>query len=203
MKKPGFNRRVLGAGLNRRVVGVAIWALVYFSAGIALAASGAEPGSKGWVNTDWFRVLNFAVLACALFFILRKPVSEALRSRVEGIKDQLSDLESRKAEAEKKLAAYNEKLSHLETEAEKIVADYIKQGNEAKARILQEAQAAAEKLQDQAHRNIEQEFDRAKQQLQEEILEKSLAKAEAIIKEKITAADQGKLIDEYLEKVVA
>jgi F-type H+-transporting ATPase subunit b len=34
-------------------------------------------------------------------------------------------------------------------------------------------------------------------------VEKALVKAEAIIKEKINSEDQDKLVDEYLEKVVA
>ena len=177
---------------------IAAVALLMFPMSVALAASG-----KGWVETDWFRVLNFVVLVAALFFILRKPVSTALGSRIDGIKKQLADLEGQKEAAEKKLAEYSDKLSELEKEAENIVADYIKQGNEAKARILKEAEASAEKLQAQARRNIEYEFDQTKKQLQAEILEKSLAKAEEIIKEKISADDQNRLVDEYLEKVEA
>jgi F-type H+-transporting ATPase subunit b len=177
---------------------IAILALLVFPMSAALAASG-----KGWVQTDSFRVLNFVVLVVGLFFILRKPVSSALSSRIDGIKKQLQDLENQKEAAEKKLAEYSDKLSELEKEAEHIVADYIKQGNEAKARILKEAEASAEKLQAQARRNIEHEFDQAKKQLQAEVLEKSLAKAEALIKEKISADDQSRLVDEYLEKVEA
>ena len=177
---------------------IAIVALLLFPMSAALAASG-----KGWVATDWFRVLNFSLLVIALFFILRKPVSTALSSRIDGIKKQLADLEAQKEDAENKLAEYSDKLSELEKEAEHIVADYIKQGKEAKARILKEAEASAEKLQAQARRNIEHEFDQAKKQLQAEVLEKSLAKAEEIIKAKISADDQNRLVDEYLEKVEA
>jgi F-type H+-transporting ATPase subunit b len=39
--------------------------------------------------------------------------------------------------------------------------------------------------------------------LQAEVLEKSLAKAEEIIKARISADDQNRLVDEYLEKVEA
>jgi F-type H+-transporting ATPase subunit b len=177
--------------------------LLFFSFSTVVVAAGGGEGAKGWVKTDWFRVINFVVLAVGLFFILRKPVSQALRSRIDGIKEQLQDLEDQKEAAEKKLIEYNQKLSDLEKEAENIVAEYIKQGNEAKARILKEAEAAAEKLQAQARRNIEHEFDQAKKQLQAEVLEKSLAKAEAIIKEKISDDDQNRLVDEYLEKVEA
>lgn len=174
-----------------------------FSISMALGASGGEGGSKGWVSTDTFRVMNFAVLVIALVFVLRKPLSQALSSRIKVIKDQLVDLAARKDEAEKKLAEYNEKLAQLEKEAEKIVEDYIKQGNEAKARILQEAESSVEKLKAQARRNIDHEFEQAKLKLQKEIFETSLAKAEEIIKSKILDEDQDKIVDEYLKKVVA
>ena len=169
----------------------------------ALSASGEDSGAKGWTSTDWFRVMNFTVLAVALVFVLRKPLSQALGARIKGIKDQLEDLDARKTEAEKQLAEYNEKLSRLEKESEKIVEDYIKQGYEAKARILKEAESAAEKLQIQARRNIEHEFKQAKLKLQEEIFETSLAKAEEILKGKISGEDQDRLVDEYLRKVEA
>ena len=175
---------------------------VIFSISTALCASG-EGGTKGWVSTDTFRVMNFTVLAVALFFVLRKPLSQALSSRIKGIKDQLDDLETQKAEAEAKLAEYNQKLAQLEKEAEKIVDDYVRQGNEAKARILKEAEASAEKLQVQARRNIEHEFAQAKLELQKEIFEKSLVKAEEIIKGKFTGEDQDRIVDDYLKKVVA
>ena len=174
-----------------------------FSVPTVLGASGEDSGAKGWTSTDWFRVMNFTVLAIALVFLLRKPLSQALGARIKGIKDQLEDLEARKAEAEKQLAEYGEKLSQLEKESDKIVEDYIKQGNEAKARILKEAQSAADKLQSQARRNIEHEFKQAKLKLQEEIFETSLSKAEEILKGKISGEDQDRLVDEYLRKVEA
>ena len=180
--------------------------LVLSSMGVAIGSSGEgheEIGAKGWIATDTYRIINFAVLAIALFFLLRKPASQALGARIKGIKDQLEELEERKKDAEKELAEYNEKLSLLDQEAGKIVQSYIRQGNEAKARILEEAKSAAQKLEEQAKRNIEHEFKQAKLKLQKDIFEKSLLKAEEIIKDKITAKDQKKLIDEYLEKVVA
>ena len=164
---------------------------------------GGHEGVKGWVATDTYRVMNFAVLAIGLFFLLRKPVSQALNSRIKGIKDQLSELEAKKKDAEKELAKYNERLSHLEQEAEKLIQEYIKQGNEAKARIIDEAKKTVEKLEVQARRNIEHEFKKAKTKLQQDILEKALVNAETLIKDSITTQDQDKLVDEYLEKVVA
>lgn len=184
---------------------ILLTAIFIISIGTVWASSGGghDAPKKGWVKTDTYRVMNFTVLAVGLFFILRKPLSQALNGRIQGIKDQLDELEGKKKEAEKQLAQYNERLSLLDKESEKIVSMYVQQGKEAQARILEEAKASAEKLETQAKRNIEHTFQQAKMKVQEEILEKAMAKAEAQIAEKITAEDQDRLVDDYLEKVVA
>jgi F-type H+-transporting ATPase subunit b len=158
---------------------------------------------KGWVMTDTARVMNFTVLVVLLFLALRKPVSQALNGRITGIKEELDELEAKKAEAEKKLADYDTQIASLEGEAKKIVAEYIQQGEDAKKRILEESRKAADKLEEQARKNIEHEFQSVKNELQGEILEKALIRAEEMVKGKITEDDQNRLVDEYLEKVVA
>lgn len=173
------------------------------AAALLVAASGtAWAAGGGFTATDGYRVMNFVVLAGVLFFLLRKPIPRALNSRISGIQDQLKDLEARKAEAEKQLAETNQRLSALEKEAERITADYIRQGQEAKARILKEAEAAAAKVQAQARRSIEYEFEQAKARLQAEIFEKSLVNAEELLTRSITPQDQARLVEDYLEKVV-
>ena len=195
--------------------------LILTGAGVAIAASGGGHGDTadthgeaahgeeqgeahggGWTKYDTYRVMNFAVLFIGLFLLLRKPLSKALNARIEGIKAQLEELEAKKRAAENELAGYNEKLAMLDQEAEKIVAEYIQQGEDARDRILKEAESAAEKLEAQAQKNIEHEIAKAKQQLQQDVIAKALEKAEDLIKSKITADDQNRLVDEYLEKVV-
>ncbi|MDO9110263.1 MAG: ATP synthase F0 subunit B [Desulfatirhabdiaceae bacterium] len=192
---------------RRRGLLLAMSMLALLCGGLAFASSGGdahgEVKAKGWLATDTYRVLNFAVLAGGLVFLLRKPVAQALGSRIKGIQAQLEDLEAKKAEAEKVLSEYNAKISRLSQESEGIVAEYIRQGNEAKVRILKEAEASAYKLEEQARRNIENEFEVAKLRLQQDIFEKAMIKAEEIIKKNITADDQNRLVDEYLDKVVA
>jgi F-type H+-transporting ATPase subunit b len=172
-------------------------------AGAAWAASGGDAAHGGLTSTDWYRIMNFVVLAGALVFLLRKPIPRALNSRVQGIQDQLKDLEARKADAEKRIVECNQKLGALEKEAERIVSEYIRQGQDAKARILKEAESAAEKIQAQARRNIEHEFEQTKALLQREILEQSVAKAETLLKQNITDQDQVQLVEDYLQKVAS
>ena len=129
-------------------------------------------------------------------------ISVALVSRIKEIREQLSELEAKKKDAEEKLSQYNKKLTHLDKEAEKIVEEYIKIGNQAKDKILKEAKFTAKKMEEQARQNIENEFKQAKLNLQADILERALVKAEKLIKSKITTDDQDRLVDEYFDKVV-
>lgn len=172
--------------------------IVFLLFGASLASAASQ-----WEATDTYRIINFAVLVLGLFILLRKPAAKALSSRIKGIKDQLEDLENRKTQAEQELAAYVEKISRLEHEADNIIEEYVKQGNEAKKRIIQEAETAAVKLEAQAKKNIEHEFEKVRMRLKEDILDKAMARAEVIIQEKISGDDQERLVDEYLNKVVA
>ncbi|MFH1980867.1 MAG: ATP synthase F0 subunit B [Pseudomonadota bacterium] len=167
------------------------------------AEHGGGGGGSHWAATDTYKVMNFAVLAIALVFLLKKPVAQALSGRIAGIREQLEELEAKKKATEAELASYGEKLAKLETEAQQIVDEYIKQGESAKARILKEAESTAEKMEAQAKKNIAHEFLKAKEQLKREIVDEALAKAEALITDAISSDDQSKLVDEYLQKVVA
>ncbi|MFZ0133309.1 MAG: ATP synthase F0 subunit B [Desulfobacterales bacterium] len=211
MKIPVSDRKGLaGAGRTATVLLAAVVLLLCIGGGALGSTTGGEHGTghaaapaKGWVATDTYKVMNFAVLAIALVFLLRKPVKQALGDRIQGIRDQLSELEAKKAAAEEELTKYNQKFQKLDQEAEKLIAQYVQQGEEAKIRILQEAEAAAGKLQEQAHRNIEHEFKKARVDLQADVLDKALAKAEEMIRDRISDGDQERLVDDYLSKVEA
>ncbi len=176
--------------------------LLSFS-GVAIGSSDTEHGeAKGWVSTDTFRVMNFAVLAIGLVFLLKKPAAGALASRIDGIKEQLSNLEDQKKAAEARLKSYTEKIAMLDQEAKEILDNYVKQGEDAKKRVLEEAEKSAAKLEEQAALTIKYEFSQAKLKLKKDILEKAIVQAEDILVQNITPNDQGRLVDEYLDKVV-
>ena len=179
-------------------------AVLVVSLGSLAWASGDGGGvHNSWLAIDTWKTLNFGILVVAGFFIARKPVAEFFSSRAKSIQEELNSLEQKKAAAEKELKAYQAKFKNLDQEAKQILEDYVKQGEEAKLRILAEAQAQASKLEDMAKRNIQQEFKAAKVKLQQEIVERAMEQAEAVIKASISANDQDKLVDDYLKKVVA
>ena len=190
---------------GRRLLSWCLFAALTLTAGVALASSGGGEHvaeSKHWITTDTARVMNFVVLMSLLVFVLRKPVANALSGRIDTIRDELDTLETQKADAEKTLAEYETKIATLESEVEVILAQYKEQGETAKKRIFAEAELHAAKLEEQAKRNIDHEFKAARAGLKAEIMALALEKAEELIQEKISADDQDKLVDDYLNKVV-
>jgi F-type H+-transporting ATPase subunit b len=194
-----------GNGKARCVISLTVVGLVLLTFGLALASSGGGHGGESSFNkgADLIkRLLNFAVLAGGLFFLLRKPVAKGLESRRQGIKDELDDLERRKEEAQREIAQTKQKLGKLDEEVKDIMAEAVREGEAAKAKILEEAKVLSEKLQEQAKKNIEHEFLAAKKQLKAEMADEAVVLAEAIIKKSINDDDQKRIVDEYLTKVV-
>lgn len=190
----------------RYLISLLVVVSVVFACGTVWASSeGGGHGGESSFNKNKdlvFRVMNFALLVGILFFLLRKPMAQGLEARRQGIKDQLADLENQQAEAQRQLAETKQKLTQLDAEVERIMAEYVRMGEAARARILEEARASADKLQEQAKKNIEYEFASAKQQLKAEMAEQAVAMAEEMIRKNIQDQDQERIIDEYLEKVV-
>jgi F-type H+-transporting ATPase subunit b len=196
MKKITFTRKQIKvAGMTVLILGTA--------AATSWAAAPHGEVHNSWLTIDTWKALNFGVLAIALFLLGRKPVKSFFSSRKKEIADELKDLEQKKAEAEKQLAEYQARFNNLDQESRQIIEDYIKQGEEAKKRIIAQAEAQAEKLEDMAKRTIEQEFKTARMKLQKEISALAVERAEQVIQNAISSEDQEKLVDDYLKKVVA
>ncbi|MBW1981442.1 MAG: F0F1 ATP synthase subunit B [Deltaproteobacteria bacterium] len=181
-----------------------IWAvlLVLFWLGTSWAAeAGGHGGTSKWPDF-WFRVLNFSLLVGILYYVARKPIKQFFAKRTQTIAGTLAELKAKKQEAEKTFQEYNQKLAQLDKETERIIQEYIEQGEAEKAKIIASAEKAAAEIRQQAELAIQQEIKTAKASLQQEIAELSVATAEKVLKEKIEPEDQQKLVNDFMTKVV-
>jgi F-type H+-transporting ATPase subunit b len=175
---------------------------VTFGAGIIWAATEAE-SHHGLNWTDFLlRVVNTAILVAVLYKLLKKPVSNYFKSRRENIQSLLEEMERSKEEAERKAAEYKAKLAILDQEAEKILQEYIAQGEREKAKILEAAERQANYIKQQARLAIQQEVEAAKKELREEVAELTVKAAEDILRQKMDMGDQERLIEEFIVRVV-
>jgi len=176
-------------------------------AGLAYASSGAEAGPTFWgiPTTKWWdllwRTLNFAVLLIVLIKVLSKPIANGLRTRQQSIREEFTDLEERKVEADKAYQTYEEKLASIDQEVSDIIQAAIAQGEAEKARIIDEANRTAEDIKRQAEMAIQHELAEAKLQLREDVANQAVVMAEELIRKNLQEADQVKLIEDYLAKV--
>jgi F-type H+-transporting ATPase subunit b len=178
-------------------------------AALAYAAGHAEGGhaegglglSPAKLKDLLWRTLNFAVLIIVLIKVLSKPLANGLRARQQSIKEQFTDLEERKAEADKAYQTYEEKLAAIDIEISDIIQAAVTQGEAEKERIIDEAKRAAQDIKRQAELAIQHELAQAKLQLREEVANQAVMMAEELIRKNLQEADQVKLIEDYLAKV--
>lgn len=164
---------------------------------------GHDAHAAGWNKIDTFKTMNFVVLAAALIFLIWRFGAPALNTRITDLEKELDELNAKKQAAEAELAEHSKRLSALAGEAEKLVADYVQQGKAARDKILAEAEAAADRLREQASRHMEHELSDAKDKLREKILAAAVDMSEGLIRSNINDRDQDSLVAEYLDKVVA
>jgi len=150
-----------------------------------------------------FRFMNFAVLVFILVYFAAKPIAAGLSGRKNKIKNDIEDLEAKKAEAEKSFKEFEAKLAGLEAEIDTIVEKAVAQAEIEKARIIEKAEQTAADIQRQAEMAIQHEIVEAKRTLKNDIADQAAAMAEELIMKNLTAADQVKIVEDYLVKVGA
>lgn len=193
--------------INNRVV---ILLLLPLLAGIcplaaAFASGGGAPGAEegpNWVNFFW-RTVNFFVLAGILYWFLAKKAKEFFAGRREGIRTALAEAVTAREEAQEKFQEYSAKLDKATGEIEQIGEMIRSQGLSEKARIIEEARKAAEKMKEDTRLRMEQEFNKAAQQLRVEAVRLSAEMAEELLRKHIRAADHEAMVNDSIEKVVS
>ena len=184
-------------------------ALLGLGAGLLLAgaAAAAEAGGHGGISPEkiqdmiW-RTVNFVVFAAIMIKLLAKPAKNFFAQRSQGVAQSLEDLEAKKAAAQAAVKEAEVRLDAVAKEREAILQQYLAEGENEKAKILDKANAVAERLKEMARVSIEQETKKAAQSLKEEVVDQATQLAMDLIREKATYADQQGLVEEYLKKVV-
>jgi len=151
----------------------------------------------------FWRVLNFAALMIILVKFGAKPIASALGSRQESVKNELEELETRKADAEKQYRDFEAKLATVEKDIDTIVEKAVAQAEVEKTKILEKAEAAVEDMKRQAEQAIQNEIVEARRSLKDEVADQATVMAEELIVKNLTPEDQVKIIENYLDKVGA
>jgi F-type H+-transporting ATPase subunit b len=139
------------------------------------------------------------------FWVLGKyafpRIAEALDRRQKAIEDSIDAAERTRAEAEKILSEYRERLAEARGQADDIVARARKTGEAAENEIVADARAKREELMEQTRRDIEAETRRAIQAIRAEVADLTVLATEKVTRKTLTAEDQRRLVEEALKEL--
>lgn len=177
---------------------------VAFLAVAALAAASEEAAGHGagipW--TDLLKQLvNFAILAGALVYFLKKPISSFLKDRSEQLRKSIEDAARAREAAAAKLSDIEKRMAALPEEIAGMNRTMEAEAGEEARRIREAAQVEIERVRTQARFAAEQEVKKARQELRREAAGLAIGAAEEIVKKAITPEDQERLARENIEKI--
>ena len=162
---------------------------------------GSLSGAK--LKDLFWRVINFIALMIILVKFGAKPIASGLAGRQQRIKDEIEELEARKADAEKTYREFETKLATVEKDIDSIVEKAVAQAEIEKEKIIEKAEQAADDIKRQAELAIQNEIMDARRTLKDEAAEQAAIMAEELIVKNLTPEDQVKIIEDYLDKVGA
>lgn len=149
------------------------------------------------------RWLNFAIIALVLIKFGRKPIKDFLENRREEINYQIKKFEQQKEDAEEKVQEATEMLNESFARFELIKQRIIEDGEKKKQQILDDARQESQMLLAATQRKIENQIVEAKNLIRSELIESAIALAEKRLPAEITATDEQKLIEHYMEITAA
>jgi F-type H+-transporting ATPase subunit b len=145
------------------------------------------------------RWLNFVIIALVLFKFGRKPIKDFLANRREEIDYQIKKFEQQKQAAEEKVKEATEMLNDSVARFEKIKQRIVEDGERKKQQIIEDARQESQMLLEATQRKIQNQINEAKNIIRSEIIDSAIALAEKRLPDEITAADEHKLIEHYME----
>jgi len=141
------------------------------------------------------RITNFAIVALALYFALKKPLAGYLQARTDQIRAELADAKEKNTKAEVQLEQAKALLGSLDDEIEKAKGEARSAAEAERARILEAAETEAARIREIAAKEIDNEVETARRKLLARAAELSVSLAHEKLESSMTEEDQTKLID--------
>lgn len=165
-------------------------------------AAGGGPVDSGAVLKDFiYRCINFALMVGLLAYFVTRPIRRGLKERRERVAKELADANAAKAAAEERFNEYSAKIAKASDEISRLAEEIKREGELERDRILTAAREQAAKIEKEAEAKAAGLLARARAELRGEASRLAVELAEEMLKKSVTADDQKRLVDEYMQKV--
>ena len=171
----------------------------------AAEAASEEESSNFLVSPDVGLMIWLLLAFFVTLFILRKyafpAIADALDKRQRAIEESIDAAERTRAEADKLLSEYRQRLTDARAQADEIVARAERSGEVAKEESLAAAKTQREELLAQTKRDVEAETRRALQEIRREVADLTVLATEKVTRKTLDASDQQRLVDDALAEL--
>lgn len=170
------------------------------------AAEGGSGEGGSFLVTPSLGLMIWTLIAFGItFWVLRKfawpKIEEALDRRAALITGSIDSAEQQRAEAEKLLADYRQRLAEAREQADEILDRARKAAETTRAEAVSDGQAKREELVEAAKRDIEGETRRALDEIRREVADLTVLATERVTRKSLDDAAQRELVEEALREV--
>lgn len=148
-----------------------------------------------------FQLINFSVVAGALYFLLFEPIKEVFEKRRKKIARGQKAAEENLTEQEKVAQMKAEARREAEQKATEIIKQAQVEVKKKKAKSFTEAKEEVAEMKQQAQADWEKQKKQLAQKFKAELVQTTVIGVEKLIQEKITAKKAKSLIDQEIEKL--
>ncbi|MCD7034665.1 F0F1 ATP synthase subunit B [Metabacillus sp. GX 13764] len=161
----------------------------------------AEAGEKHFTAGDIiFQLVIFLILLALLRKFAFGPVMNIMKQRETHIAGEIDAAESKNLEAQKLVDEQRELLKQARLEAQALVENAKKLGDQQKEDIIKTARAEGERMKEAALKEIQQEREHAVAVLREQVASLSVMIASKVIEKELNEEAQEKLIRDYINE---
>jgi len=146
-------------------------------------------------------LLLFGLTLYVLSKVALPRIGEALEKRANAIRDSIDAAEKQRAEADKLLQEYRERLKEAREQADDIVARSRKAAEAAEAEAVAQGKDKREELVAAARRDIDLETKRSLDRIRKEVADLTVLATEKVTRKTLDADDHKRLIEDALKEV--
>ncbi len=168
---------------------------------VLASGDGGHAGGNAVLKDFLYRCFNFALMVGLLVYFVTKPIRKGLKDRTEEIQKTLAEAQAAKEAAEAKHREYSDKLAKATEEIAGITEAIRREGEVERDKILLAAKELAAKIEKEADNKASGVVAKARIELREEAARLAVELAKDLLKQQVTAEDQKRLVDEYMQKV--
>ena len=160
---------------------------------------------EAFIGVNFWTALIVLLNTLTIFFVGKKflfgPVMKMIQERQQEIDDMYAQADTARSSAKALEEDYKQKLSTAMETGERIVKDATMRGQAKEEEILLQANAEASRIRSKAEADIAMERKKAINDAKDEISGMAMAIAEKVVGRELNAADQSKLIDDFISEL--